>query len=251
MSGLGWTEFLNVAKAVFVEVATEDYGLRGRPTNISRVAAMTGLSRKEISKIRSESITTRWTPSMEKSPANMVIHHWHHDPDFCMSPGVPRTLPFEGANSFVALVRKYAGDIPPGAMRTVLCRTKTVSELPDKSLRAETRFIWPSDVYDDYIRNIAFAWSNFGNTVVHNTCLLSQEETGSVDLSLGRFERSAWTESITPEAAEAFQKWVRTEGARFVEGADHWIGQHETPIDDWAKSSKKTIGVGVYFFQED
>ena len=36
--GLTWREFAAIAKSVFVEVASREYGLRGRPTNISRVA---------------------------------------------------------------------------------------------------------------------------------------------------------------------------------------------------------------------
>ena len=44
--GIGFKEFNEVAKAAFVDVASADFGIRGRPTNISRVAVMTGLTRK-------------------------------------------------------------------------------------------------------------------------------------------------------------------------------------------------------------
>ncbi|MFQ5549243.1 MAG: DUF6502 family protein, partial [Woeseia sp.] len=43
--GIGYREFAEISKAAFVDIATKDYGLRGRPTNISRVAVMTGLTR--------------------------------------------------------------------------------------------------------------------------------------------------------------------------------------------------------------
>ena len=49
---IGFREFSDLAKAAFVQVATEDYGIRGRPTNISRVAVMTGLTRKEVKRLR-------------------------------------------------------------------------------------------------------------------------------------------------------------------------------------------------------
>ena len=49
--GIGFREFVEVAKAAFVDVASSDYGLRGRPTNISRVAVMTGLTRKEVRRL--------------------------------------------------------------------------------------------------------------------------------------------------------------------------------------------------------
>ncbi|MBT8088565.1 MAG: hypothetical protein KJO46_11040, partial [Gammaproteobacteria bacterium] len=43
--GRGYREFQDLAKAAFVKVASEDYGVHGRPTNASRIAAMTGLTR--------------------------------------------------------------------------------------------------------------------------------------------------------------------------------------------------------------
>ena len=41
--GIGFREFAEISKTAFVDVASREYGLRGRPTNISRVAVMTGL----------------------------------------------------------------------------------------------------------------------------------------------------------------------------------------------------------------
>lgn len=253
MTGLSWTEFLNVAKAVFVEVASEEYGLRGRLTNISRVAAMTGLSRKEIKRIRSESVVVRWAPSMEQSPANTVMHYWHHDPDFCSTPGKPMTLPLDGPRGFAALVKRYGGDIPPGAMRTELLRVGAACERADKSLEAAKLFTHPSNLYEDFLRNIAFAWSNLGNTLAHNVGLLTTSSCRDSEqiLSTGRFERSAWTEHLRPVEVEAFRRWVREQGTEFVERADHWIGQNEAPMPTWDEKSRKTIGVGLYYFEEE
>ena len=54
--GIGYREFSEISKTAFVQVATKDYGLRGRPTNISRVAVMTGLTRKEVRRIRDKEL---------------------------------------------------------------------------------------------------------------------------------------------------------------------------------------------------
>ena len=37
-AGVNWREVAELGKATFVEVATREFGIRGRPTNISRVA---------------------------------------------------------------------------------------------------------------------------------------------------------------------------------------------------------------------
>ena len=51
-AGINWQELADVCKATYVEVATEDFGIRGRPTNISRVAILTGLTRREVRRLR-------------------------------------------------------------------------------------------------------------------------------------------------------------------------------------------------------
>ena len=55
-AGVSYREFSEISKQAFVDVATSDFGIRGRPTNISRVAVMTGLTRKEVKRVR-ESIS--------------------------------------------------------------------------------------------------------------------------------------------------------------------------------------------------
>ena len=51
-AGIGFREFEEISKTAFVDIATKDFGIRGRPTNISRVAVMTGLTRKEVRRLR-------------------------------------------------------------------------------------------------------------------------------------------------------------------------------------------------------
>jgi len=51
-SGISWKEFSDLAKEKFVTVATEAFGIRGRPTNVSRVAILTGLDRRDVAKLR-------------------------------------------------------------------------------------------------------------------------------------------------------------------------------------------------------
>lgn len=246
--GLGCPEFVAVAKTVFVQAASDDYGLRGRPTNVSRVAAMTGLSRKEVSRIRSEQQSDRWTPDMEVTPANTVLHYWHFDPSFCVEPGQPRALPLHGTNGFAALVKKYAGDIPAGAIRKALIRAGTVVEDSDGKLVVKERYFYPAAFNEDFIRNAAFALRSLGETLVHNASLAGDRASPGA-IRHGRFERFAWTDRLSEEAIVQFKQWARREGTRFIERADDWIGAHEevTPID----SSRRTAGVGVYYFEED
>jgi len=50
VAGITWKDFAELAKATYVEVATQEFGKRGRPTNVSRTAVLTGLARREVRK---------------------------------------------------------------------------------------------------------------------------------------------------------------------------------------------------------
>ena len=248
--GTSYGEFSYLVRAVFVSVASEEYGLRGRPTNISRIAAMTGISRKEIKRIRQEIDEARWSPAMEVSPVNLMLHFWHFDKDFCSAPGDPAPLPIDGAISFAELARRYAGDIPAGALREELKRADVISE-EDGLLTLRKRYFQPKQFDEDFIRGIAFSIQNMACTVVHNAELVSRPNFNSaMNVREGRFERFAWSEGLTVESRRAFKTWVREEGARFIEVADEWIGQNES-IEAKSEFEKKNIGVGVYLFEED
>lgn len=249
--GIGFNEFSSLARSTFVNVVTEEYGLRGRPANASRVAAITGISRKEIKKIRDESQLSRWTPAMEISPVNLLLHYWHYDDDFCVERGVAAPLAVDGDRGFAVLVRRYAGDIPPGALKEALKGAGVVEE-EDGVIRVCRRYFQPSNLDEDFIRNISMSIRNLACTVAHNTKLVAREDySPSLNETAGRFERFAWSDRLSDELRSEFRAWVRKEGATFIERADHWIGENENPKDLWEQDEARTIGVGVYFFEED
>jgi hypothetical protein len=189
---------------------------------------------------------------METNPANMVIHYWHYDPEFSDSPGDPKPLQFDGQSSFTSLVSRYAGDIPAGAMRAALRQAGTLEEDRDGRLVARQRHFFSTEFDEDFVRGIAFSLGNLGSTKLHNAQLhqtpgFSREQNESC----GRFERTAWTEHMSREAAALFRAWVYQEGPRFIEQADSWLGEHELPMQEWHADEPRAVGVGLYYFEED
>ncbi len=121
--GRGYREYSELSKTAFVSVASEDYGVHGRPTNVSRIAAMTGLTRKEISRIRGRLERGEGAVIERQTPVREVIDAWRSNDEFLDAAGEPAVLPLDGEEgSFRSLVKQYAGDIPEGAMKTELKR---------------------------------------------------------------------------------------------------------------------------------
>src|SRR5215467_14240884 len=94
--GVPWKEFAELAKSVYVEVATQRFGKRGRPTNVSRTAVLTGLARRDVRKQREQ---------LERAPeplagwvtkASLVLSAWHLHADFLDKHGKPALLEIEG-----------------------------------------------------------------------------------------------------------------------------------------------------------
>jgi hypothetical protein len=251
-SGISYSEFASVAKTVFVRVATDDYKKRGRPANFSQVSAMTGISRKEVAAIRKRSREERWTPNMEASPVNTILHEWHFDPDFSDGAGMAKALPFDGPASFSTLVSKYAGDIPPGAIRSTLQKAGVLHQ-EESGLMSVSRRYFYSRTYDvDFIRGLAFSLSNLGSTLAFNATIhqnpdLSNQRKGE----LARLERAVWSEHLTKEGAGRFKAWVDEAATRFLEDANQLIGENELPKAKWSTATPRAIGVAVYYYEED
>lgn len=122
--------------------ASSEYGLNGRPTNVSRVSIFTGVSRKEISRVRA---LLKWeaAPSPNRtSDAIRLLSCWYQEPDFVTATGEPRALPAEGEGaSFATLWRRYGGDVLATSMRKELERAGTITTLLDSTLRAEPAYL--------------------------------------------------------------------------------------------------------------
>ncbi len=251
--GVGCPEFVAVTKAVFVQVASEQYGVRGRPANASRVAAITGLSRKQVRRIKEVGPVARWTPEMESTPANVVLHYWHFDPEYSEAPGQPRWLSLEGEKSFSTLVRDYAGDIPPTAMLKALMRVGAIRRDRAQQLLPQERYFYPADFDEDFVHNAAFALRSLGDTLVYNATIWAAADGAGDQCAAeeSRFERVAWTDRFTPEVTAAFKAWVRAEGTKFIEEADDWIGKNEGTKERPFPGEPRAVGVGLYYFEEE
>ena len=169
-SGIGFREFAEISRIAFVEVAGTDYGIRGRPTNISRVSAMTGIGRKEVKRVRELRDEYADDPRVELSPLSDLLHHWFTDPNYLDSKGKPKTLAYRsGSNSFTDLVKRCAGDLPAGAIKVELIRCGAVTKDADGYLRAQRRHLVPEAFDEKLMTSMTFGLRGLASTIAFNT----------------------------------------------------------------------------------
>ena len=242
-AGVGYREFAEISKCAFVDVATSDYGLRGRPTNISRVAVMTGLTRKEVKRLRDKISSGLHAEAVRVIPPAEILDRWHSDSDYIDSNGRPLTLTFDGPSpSFSGLVKKYGGDIPPGAMRTELKRVGAVTEGENGELTVKKRYFRPFEIDEQLERSLSQATYGLGLAVDHNLGTPSDKAW---------VERIAYSTKIRASDSARVRRISQDRAAEFVESIDDLFSAYETIYsEDGHEETPTVVGVGVYYFED-
>ncbi|MCS6947894.1 MAG: DUF6502 family protein [Steroidobacteraceae bacterium] len=242
-SGVTWKDFAELSKAAFVQVATDEFGIRGRPTNASRVAILSGLSRREVAKQRQR---IEAEPARDGSgflnPAQRLLSGWHQDPLYCVD-GVPLEIARDGpAPSFADLCQRYAGDIPGTALLKELRKVGAVADGPGGGLRVLQRVYFPAQFDAAKVLRAGSVMQDLGDTVVFD--LLAAQGTPL------RFERRAENDRIDARYLPEFRDYLAREGQAFLERVDAWLSAHEA--DRSAPASRcLRLGVGVYHIQTE
>jgi hypothetical protein len=168
--GIGYNEFAEVVKTAYVDVGSSDFGIRGRPTNISRVAVMTGLTRKEVRRLRTKIEGGEDAVMVRTTPITEILTRWHSEDAYLDQRGRPMPLQYaSGPNSFSDLVRKFGGDVPAGAMRTELKRVGLVDEDKDGRLLVKSRSMVPQDSMENLITSLVHGAYPLMATIARNT----------------------------------------------------------------------------------
>jgi len=243
-SGVTWKEAAEVCKTTFVEVATNEFGLHGRPTNLSRVAIMTGIGRRDVSRLRKLLAEEQPADLRSMNSATRLLTGWHLDADYLTDSGTTRQLDFDGdVPSFSALARKYAADTAPITMLRELQRVGAVEVDEAGRLRALKRFYMPLAMDADAVLRAGSVVQDLGNTIDYNLVRSADD--------VSRFEGRATNARVRRSDAEAYRAFLETEAQGFLERVDEWLAHHEVPEDAGRKQKTVRLGIGVFQIQDD
>ncbi|CAN5244470.1 DUF6502 family protein [soil metagenome] len=243
-NGVAFGEFSEVLKRVYVEIAAKNFRVPGRKLSQSRIAIITGLTRKEVARMVSEvKNDSAVSPSDNSNRVSRVLVGWHTDPEFTGPYGLPLELPFDESRTpnFTELVRRYSGDMPARAMLDELLRTGVVQVIEHDLLKAVSRSYIPQQEQEgEGLKRIGNTIHNFIDTVDHN---LQKRKAGE-----GRFERVAFSDDgLRQEDLKELDAFVRTKAQELLEIIDNWMSARQKPDVANGEVAVKT-GVGVYHY---
>lgn len=129
-------------RAAWVQQVEHSLATHPRGPNVSWIALITGLDRKEVSRILKNPPRVDSALETPSHPASRVLAGWHSDPIFAKLDG-PSALPIKSAGrrspSFWALASRYSPGVYPALILRELCRVGAVEKLKDGRVRARLR----------------------------------------------------------------------------------------------------------------
>ncbi len=242
--GITWREFSELAKTTYVEVATESFGKRGRPTNVSRTAILTGLVRRDVRKQRQILSASPQPLAGYVTKASLVLSAWHLDPEFRDRDGRPALLRMSGpGRTFTTLIERSGGaDVRPSTLLKELVSAGAVRVRADGRLQALQRSYIPQTMDKELIRLWGTVIADVATTYVHNLT-----RTGKASK---RFERSAVNDEMPRSAVADFGELLEREGQAFLERVDSWLIARQHRPNGKRQEDTVRLGVGLYHIED-
>jgi hypothetical protein len=243
-NGISYGDFADLSKWVFMDVAAKEFGVPGRKQTVSRVSVITGLTRKEVSRLQKIETPDDSAVSHQYNRAARVIAGWMHDKRFLDSKGEPAPLHFDqGKNSFSALVREHSGDIPPRAILDELLRVATVIKDKDGKINLITNGYTPRT-------------GDIGKLTILGTDVQLLLSTIDYNLQQGslspRFQRKVSYNNLPVEALADFRSISAEKSQTLLMELDRILSQQDRDINPQVKGTgRKEAGIGIYYFERD
>lgn len=240
-----WNEFKELSKDMYVDVARQEYGIQGRPTNNARVAVITGLSRREVARIRDRLLEGDVDPGERQgNRISRILTGWHVDEEFLDRDGQPKDLPATGpTGSLSGLLKRYAGDLPHVAVKKEMLQLGLVKETASGQLKVMQRDYVYTALDPDIVRQMSVALHDHATTLDFNLDPKRDKPA--------RFEGLADNARISARSAKTFMKLVEDRGLDFLDEIDSWLSAHEIDDSKSATGRELRLGVGVYLIHDD
>lgn len=247
------SEFSELAKQAYVEVAYQHFSIPKRKMTYARVAVLTGLSRKEVVRLSSDAQGHGPQPKIAHNRASRVITGWLNDADFLDENKQAKILPLKPQASdkstkfanFTHLVERYSGDISVGAILDELQRTGLVSRLDKEKIRLECLGYVPQIDELEKFEILSLCSRNLLSSGVHNIEKGEEQEP--------MFQRQL-SHQLPEKLIHEFKAFSQQKSLDLLLEFNRWMGDENKQYE--MKQSKpndtlKRVGIGIYYFEED
>jgi len=237
-AGMTFPALSQLLRELYVNVAEYDFALPGKEQTDSRVSLLTGIHRKEVSRLRGAGAPVNAVPAAV-SRTGAVIARWLASPRFCDEAGAPLPLPrnADGASaSFEELVSSVTRDVRPRAVLDEWLDRRIVTiDAEDRIVLAEAAFI-PQHGDDEKLYY-------FGRNLHDHVAAAAANVLGSKPAFL---ERSVHYDGLSAELAERLEARSRELALEMLQR----INREAHAASETDRGGEHRWNCGVYVFRE-
>jgi hypothetical protein len=243
-SGITFQFVTEMLKSLYVEVAERDFRIGDKTPTDSRISLMSGVHRKDVSRLRAELQAEAPTASSVVSLGAHLVAVWLGTPAYLDSAGQPLALPryrSEGGElSFEALVASVNNDIRSKVVLDEWMRLGIASMNDDKRVVLNADAFIPSEGFDEKAFYFGHNLHDHLAAAAHN---LQGQQPPFMD-------RSVHYDALSAESAQALAKQALELGMKALLAVNKSAMQAEARDAQGDASQRQRMTFGVYFYSE-
>lgn len=241
--GLTLPSAVELLKSLMVEVADKEFGIGGKPPTDSRVSLVTGVHRKDVSRLRQVMASSDEHVPASVSLGAHLVAVWLGSPQYLDEQGLPLALPRfaseGGAVSFEALVSGVNSDIRPRVVLDEWIRLGLVRIDAERRVCLNAEAFVPAEGSDEKA-------VYFGHNLHDHAAAAAHNLLGGQPAFL---ERSVHYNALSPESVQLLARQSEAAGMKALLAVNKSALAAEQKELDGA-APRQRITFGVYFYAE-
>jgi hypothetical protein len=239
-SGLSIQEVNSVFRESAVRTVAAEQRQAARRVSISGIAASTGITRAEVSRIlKSHLNVTNKVADRHEQLTTRVLRAWREDPKFMSPKGQPSDLRIYGRGpTFEALVKIHGGGIPTRAMLDELSRKSAIDIRPFQVVRLKSAAV-DQRMTPKVINEFGDRAAELISTMLHN----SMYPSGTA------FFANVSANMISSSAIHLFRKELSTKGTDFLADIEKMLRRGPKELLAARGSSPSDLKVTIFYHQ--
>jgi hypothetical protein len=240
--GVPFNTFAEIARWVYVEVADKEFGIEGRKQTDSRVSVITGLTRKDVARVKKVEKPEDHASAISYNRAARVVSAWAREYPMEGTASGVAPLPLEGRRSLTELIHRHSGDMPVRAVVDELLRVGAIRLRGEGSAELLHRHYLPPQGERRKLVYLGDDVADLIGTIGHNLQAKAPDTM---------FQRKVFYDNIPGEHLDSVRAVARRRGEAAIDALVHDMAAHDRDANPRIDGTGRFRAmVGIYYHEE-
>ncbi|MDH5327297.1 MAG: DUF6502 family protein [Gammaproteobacteria bacterium] len=248
-NGIPYKAFVDLIKPIYIEVAAQEIGAKGKKETNSHIATVTGLSRKEVQRVKEAGEVDDIWAFERYNRAARVVTGWVRDERFLDKQKQPRVLSYNKQSpSFVELVAAFSGDVPAKTILDELMEAQVIEKLTNGDIQLIKRVYIPESLEGEKLSILGTDVAGLIATIDHNIYRNGAEAPF--------FQRKVYYDNLVSSYVPKLKQLIAEDAQALLEKIDLDMAAHDRDANpdlqggsEAAGEGRSACGIGIFYFE--